>query len=215
MSIRVFLADDHPVVREGIKAVIQKEGADIEVVEEAADGKEVLEKAGKQPIDIYILDVAMPSLNGIETAERLKKKDPGAKVIMLSFHDEKSFIEKALETGARGYILKESAIEEIVQAIREVSEGGYFLSRGISKYLVKAFLDKRHQHKKRKNILTGREREILQLIGEGFTDKDIAKRLCRSFNTVHVHRKNIMVKLDMHTQAELIRYALKEGISQL
>ena len=217
MSIKVILADDHPVVRDGIKSVINRKGSDIEVIGEASNGNEVLEMVKEDPADVYIIDISMPLLNGIETTERLIKMEPQSKVIILSIHDSRIFVEKALKSGAKGYILKESATEEVIHAIRDVYRGRFFLSPGVSKYIVHGFLGKLHGYKKYKELvtLTRREREILQLIAEGYTSKEIASKLKLSVNTVRVHRKNIMKKLDIHKQADLIRYALKEGISNL
>jgi DNA-binding NarL/FixJ family response regulator len=217
MSIEVILADDHAVVIDGIKAVVDRKGEDIEIIGEATNGKEVLEMAKHSPADVYVLDVAMPILNGIETTERLRKMDQKCKIIILSMYDDKTFVEKAFKYGANGYILKETATEEIIRAIREVCMDQYYLSPKISKFVIKGFLGKRYyyEQKKQEGALTKREREILQLIAEGFTNKEIAIHLKLSLNTVHVHRNNIMSKLDIHKQADLIRYALKEGISHL
>jgi len=192
-------------------------GWDIEVTGEAANGNEVLKMAKKTPADVYILDISMPVLNGIETANRLIRMDPKSKIIMLSIHDSRIFVEKALKSGARGYLSKESATEDVIQAIREVYLGRYFLSPAISKFVVNGFLDKIHHYKKYKKVvhLTAREKEILQLIAEGFANKEISVKLNLSLNTVHVHRKNIMQKLDIHKQANLVRYAIKEGLSNL
>ncbi len=217
MSIEVILADDHAVVRDGIKAIVERKGKDIRVIGEASNGKEVLEMARNSPADVYVLDAAMPILNGIETIGRLRKMDQRCKIIILSMYDDRTFVEKALKYGASGYILKETASEEIIHAIREVYKDQYYLSPKISKYIVKGFLGKRYHYEqnKKEGDLTKREREILQLISEGFTNKEIAIHLDLSLNTVHVHRNNIMNKLDIHKQADLIRYALKEGISHL
>lgn len=217
MIIRVILADDHPVVRDGIKSIVGRRGTNIEIIGEVSNGKELLEMAKENPADVYVIDITMPILNGIETTERLIKMEPQSKIIILSIHDSRIFVEKALKSGARGYILKEDATEEVIQAIHDVHNGRYFLSPGVSKYVVQGYLGKLHGYKKRQKFvnLTKREREILQLIAEGYTNKEIAKRLSLSTNTVHVHRNNIMQKLDIHKQADLIRYAIKEGISKL
>ncbi|MCX6563833.1 MAG: response regulator transcription factor [Candidatus Aminicenantes bacterium] len=217
MSIRVVLADDHPVVRAGLRAVIEKSKEDIVIVDEAINGKEVLEIAEKKPVDIFLLDVEMPHLNGIETAERLLKKDPKAKIIILSIHDSRIFVQRALRCGVKGYILKESATEEMIQAILEVFKGRFFLSPGISDFIVDGFLGKVSAAKDKSagNGLTKREREIVQLIGEGCTNKEIAQKLNLYLNTVQVHRRNLMQKLNIHKQADLIRYTIKEGISKL
>lgn len=217
MSIKVIIADDHPVVRDGIKSVITRNVSDINIVGEVSNGKEVLAIAKDEPVDVYIIDISMPILNGIETTERLLKMDHNSKIIIMSIHNSKVFVEKALRAGARGYIIKENTTENLLHAIREVNNGKFFLSPEISKFVIQGFLGKLRISKKSAEIvtLTPREREILQLIAEGLTNKDIARKLKISHNTVHVHRRNIMEKLDIHKQADLIRYALKEGIAQL
>lgn len=217
MSIKVILADDHAVVRDGIKAVVERMGDDIEIVGEATNGNEVLKLAKETPADVYIIDITMPILNGLETTDRLTKQDPDSRIIILSMHDDRSFVEKAFQCGAKGYVIKDSVTEEVLQAIREVYRDRFFLSPRISKFIVQGFLGKKSpqpQYQK-STSLTPREREILQLISEGFSNKEVARQLSLSINTVHVHRKNIMRKLDLHRQADLIRYAIKEGISQL
>jgi two-component system, NarL family, response regulator NreC len=215
MAIRVILADDHSVVRYGIKAVVDRKGKDITIVGEATNGKEVLKMARSNPADVYILDISMPILNGIETADQLIKMDPKNKIIILSMHDDRTFVEKAFKCGARGYILKESDTEEVINAIREVYKNHYYLSPKILK-IQETLSQKPRQGEKESDLhLTRREREILQLIAEGFSNKEIAKQLGISLNTAHHHRINLMQKLDIHKQAELVRYALKEGISHL
>jgi DNA-binding NarL/FixJ family response regulator len=217
MSIRVVLADDHPIVRAGLRAVIEKSKEDIVIVDEAINGKDVLKIAEKSAVDVYLLDVEMPHLNGIETAERLLGKDPKTKIIILSIHDSRIFVHRALRSGVKGYILKENATEEVIQAIQEVFRGRFFLSPGISSYIVDGFLGKvgARKEKSAETGLTKREREVLQLIGEGSTNKEIAQKLNLYLNTVHVHRRNLMQKLNIHKQADLIRYTIKEGISKL
>ena len=217
MGIKVILADDHPLVREGLRSVIEKKGGNIEIIGEASNGNNVLAMAEKNPADVYILDITMPILNGIATSERLIKMDPKSKIIILSIHDSRILVEKAIKSGVRGYITKESAIEEIIYAIHEVYHERFFLSSSISKFIVNGFIRKMNKNKKyeKEFNLTPRETEILQLIAEGFNIKKIAERLYLSFNTVQVHKKNIMKKLDLHRQADLIRYAIKEGISKL
>ena len=217
MAIKVILADDHEVVRAGIKAVIERKGNDIIIIGEASNGAEVLILAKSNPADVYVLDIAMPLLNGIETIERLKKIDATCKILILSMYDDRTLVERALKNGANGYLLKETATDEIIHAIQEVYLDRYFLSPNISKYLVEGFLEKQNISKQYHTInnLTSREREILQLIAEGFNSKEMSKKLNLSLNTIHVHRHNIMQRLNIHKQADLIRYALKEGISYL
>jgi len=217
MSIRVVLADAHPIVRAGLRAVIEKSKEDIAIVGEAVNDFEILKIAGKKDVDVYFLSVEMPHLNSIETAKRLLKKDPKAKIILLSLNDSRIFVYQALRCGVKGYILMESAFEEATRAIQEVFKGRFFLSPAISKYIVDGFLGKIGDVKVKSdpNGLTKREREVLQLIGEGSTNKEIAQRLNLFLNTVQVHRRNLMHKLNIHKQADLIRYTIKEGISKL
>jgi DNA-binding NarL/FixJ family response regulator len=157
----------------------------------------------------------MPFLNGLEAAERLIKKDPKTKVIILSLHDARAYIDRAMRAGVKGYLLKENATEDIVQAIEEVHRGNFFISPAISTFIVKGFLGKVKKTKPAGDGLTSREREILQLIGEGLVNKEIAQRLYLSLSTVQVHRRNLMRKLATHKQADLIRYALKEGYAKM
>lgn len=217
MTIKVIIADDHTIVREGLKSLIDSMGQDIEIIGEASNGNELLEIAEQKPADVYILDISMPILNGIEATDRLIRMDPENKIIILSRHDNKELVKKALEFGARGYVLKSNTGEELVNAINDVSRGKSFLSPKISSFMVDKFLGKKYHYKKKKKTveLTRREREVLQLIAEGFSNKEIAEKLNISFSTVHVHRSNIMEKLNIHKQAGLIRYAIKEGISGL
>jgi two-component system response regulator NreC len=217
MSIKVVVADDHTIIREGIRTVIEKKTKDITIVGEALNGQEVLTMAGRCHADVYIIDITMPLLNGIEVTRRLLRDDPDCKVIILSMHKENTFVENALRAGARGYLLKEDATEEVISAIRKVLSGRYFLSPNISEFVVHGFLDSFRGKglKIKENELSSREKEVLQLVAEGFTSKEIATQLNLSVNTVHTHRKNIMSKLDVHGQADLIRYALKESISGL
>ena len=214
MAIKVILADDHAIVRDGLKSVIDKKGDGIVVIGEATNGNDVLKMSKTNPADVYLLDISMPILNGIETTHRLINKSPKSKVIMLSMHDDRTFVVKALQSGARGYILKESATDEIVFGINEVYLGRYYLTPKISSYLVEDFLE-REPSEHHLAELSSRERGILQLLAEGLNNKEIAEKLSLSVNTVHVHRNNIMKKLNIHRQADLIKYALKEGVAQL
>ncbi|MCX5783245.1 MAG: response regulator transcription factor [Elusimicrobia bacterium] len=217
MEIKVIIADDHALVRDGIRAILERKTKDISVVAEASNGKEVLELARKIKPDVYIMDISMPVLNGIETTERLVKMDPKSKVVILSMHDDCASVEKSLSAGAKSFVIKVSSSDEIIKAVREVYNGKFYLCSGVSKYVVQRFLGKTSNYygKAKPTKLTPKEREILQLIAEGHSSREIAKSLKLSVNTVHVHRNNIMRKLDVHKQADLIRYALKEGISCL
>ncbi|MGM0608794.1 MAG: response regulator [Candidatus Muiribacteriota bacterium] len=212
--IKVLLADDHEVVRAGIKSVIERKK--IKVIAEASNGEEVLQIASQNQPDIYIIDVSMPVLNGIETSRQLLKKKPGTRIIILSMHDDKSFVQKAFKYGVKGYILKESAVEEIYKAINEVYSGNFYLSPKISHYIISGFLwNNMTDDEKKDSLFTTREREILQMIAEGMTSREIADKLCLSINTVQVHRKNIMRKSGANKQTDLVRVAIKEGLIKL
>jgi two-component system response regulator NreC len=216
MAIRVILADDHTVVRNGIRAIIDRLGKGIEVVGEAGDGFELLEIARRLPADVYMVDISMPGLSGIEAAARLLKMRPGSRIVILTMYIERVLVDRAFQQGVHGYVLKDSSPEDIVRAIRAVHRGHYYLSPELSGYIVKKIVDEdtangvSHQ-----DPLTLREREVLQLLCEGKTEKEIAKQLDIAANTVHVHKKNLMQKLDIHTTAGLIRYAIRRGIIQL
>ncbi|MEI6125656.1 MAG: response regulator transcription factor [Pseudomonadota bacterium] len=217
MKTNVIIADDHMVIREGIKSVIERKAPDIFIAGEAANGNEVLALAETSQIDMFMIDISMPGLNGIDTLHRLIEKDPRRKVIILSMHDDFNFVKKALRGGARGYLSKEDAIEEAVVAIRTVMAGKYFLSPGITGVLIQHLLNPRDEatgQKREIEELSVRENEILHLIAEGLDNKEIAARLFLSISTVHTHRQNIMNKLNLSRSGELIRYALQEAGEQ-
>jgi len=213
VSIRVLIADDHPIVRDGLRFCIKRWGADIEIVGEASNGMEVLKLAKRHPIDVLVLDIAMPLLNGLDTTRALLREHPTAKVIILSFHNTRSFVEEAIRAGARGYLTKETASQNIVEAIREIASGRFYLSPDVAQFMVEFAL---RGHRGRANrgpgVLTARERRVLQLIAEGKTSKEIASLLKLATNTVNAHRKNLMAKLEVHKQTDLVRIALREGI---
>ena len=218
MSIRVVIADDHPVVRDGLRLAIERSGKNIVIVGEASDGMEALEIAKTKPSDVFILDITMPKLNGIETTRELLRRFPGAKIIMLSLHDVRAMVEEAMAIGVRGYLVKETATRNLVDAVTEVHAGGYYLSPTIAHYLVETC--QMGENGLRKHVgapfdLTGQERKVLQLIAEGSSTKEIAAVLGLSFNTVHTHRNHAMAKLGLHKQADLIHYAIKAGIAKL
>lgn len=219
MSIRVFIADDHPVVREGLRMTIERSGKDIVVVGEASNGMEVLVLARSKSADVFILDITMPDLNGIETARELLKRYHSAKIIILSLHDTKAMVEEALEAGVRGYLTKESAVQNVVEAVSEIHAGRFYLSPKIAHFVIDAGFKKKSQIPlKRGNspvALTVQEKKVLQLIAEGHSNKEIADMLNLAVNTIHAHRNNTMAKLNIHKQAGLVRYAIKAGIAKL
>lgn len=215
-KIRVLIADDHSVVIEGLKAVLKRTAPDITVSGEARDGRKALAMARQSPADVYVFDISMPVLNGLEAMERLLLSDGAAKVIMLSMHEDRPTIEKALRAGARGYLVKESAAGEIARALRVVHRGDRYLSPAVSALLEAPSL--RSPRKRAQicewSLLTGKEKDVVRLIAEGLGDKHIAARLSISYSTVQVHRKNIARKLDIHKQTDLVRYAIREGLSR-
>lgn len=215
MKRKIVLADDHAIVRNGVRAVLETLGKDLEIVAEVSNGKDLVEYAQQNSADVYVVDVSMPVLNGIEAVERMVKHNPDIKVVMLSMYDDRVSVEKSLKAGAKGYIVKVSAADEIVDAVEEVAAGRFYLCSKVSKYIVQGFLGKTSSRKRDATGLTPKEKEVLQLIAEGYSSKQIAKTFNLSLNTIHVHRNNIMKKLGIHKQAELVRYAIKEGIAQL
>ncbi len=214
--IKIIMADDHVIVRQSIISVLERKNTDIKVVAEVSNGKELLEAAKQHKADVYIVDIGMPLLNGIDATQRIMKMQPKAKVIILSMYDDRASVERAVQAGAYGFVVKDASIKEILEAIKEVMAGRFFICSQAAKYLMQGFLDKAEGRRSSPIVhLTNKEREILQLIAEGFTSKKIADEFKLSLNTVHVHRNNIMRKLNIHKQAELIRYALKQGIAHI
>ncbi|MBI4311616.1 MAG: response regulator transcription factor [Chloroflexi bacterium] len=206
---RVLIVDDHPVVRKGIRAVLEAEPS-IEVVGEASNGLEALKKCGEISPDVLFLDISMPVMNGLEASGRIKAEYPNTKVILLTMHEEDEYFFQALSVGASGYMIKGAKSEELVMAIQSVMQGGVYLQPSLAKELVTDYL--RTKAAAAYDGLTQREAEVLQHIAEGFTNKQIAEQLYISITTVQTHRAHLMEKLDLHTQAELIKYAIKKGI---
>jgi DNA-binding NarL/FixJ family response regulator len=212
MHCRVLISEDHTLLREGLKSLLQKEG--IEVVAEAADGRSAVQLAKKVSPDVGILDISMPVLNGIEATQQISREVPQAKVIVMSMHSESHFVLGALRAGAAGYLLKDAAFEELLVAVRSVLKGQTYLSPAIAGIVVKA--SARHTSSKREFLhrkTSSREREVLQLLVEGKSTKEIASTLYVSVKTIETHRKQIMDKLKLHSIAELTRYAIREGIT--
>ena len=218
MAIRIIIANNYTIVTEGIKAVLKRIAPDIITAGEASNGNQTLKLAKKSPVDVYVLDITMPSLNGIDTAIRLLRENKTAKIIFISMHNNESMIEKALQTGAKGYLLKENIVDEIAKAIYAVHRGGYYLDPSISNIMIDKLIGESKNKIKSetgRGKLTTKEREIVQLIAEGMANKEIARELKISINTVHTHRNNIANKLNIHKQTELVQYAFRENIIQL
>lgn len=208
--IRVLLADDHILVREGLRALLTKE-ADLQVVAEAGDGRDALRAARETRPDVAAMDLSMPLLNGLEAARQMATWEPAPRVILLTVHAEDRYVLEAIRAGVRGYVLKKQAAADLVRAIREVSGGGVYLSPGISAAVVEAV---RSPQVSQAEPLTAREREVLQLVAEGRTTKEIAVLLGVSVKTADAHRTRLMQKLDIHDIAGLTRYAIRHGIIQ-
>jgi len=211
--IRILLADDHTVVRKGLRLVLEEQ-ADFEVVGEAGDGREAVALAADLDPDVAVLDITMPNLNGIEAARQIKAKRPETSIVVLSMHSDESFVLRALKAGARGYVLKDAREAELVSAIRLVQEGKSFFSPAVSRLLVEDYVRQLESRdiEDSYELLTLREREILQLIAEGKSNKDIANLLMLSLYTVETHRSNILEKLNLHSVPELILYAVRKGV---
>jgi two-component system response regulator NreC len=206
--IRILLADDHGVVRQGFKMILGAE-ADMEIVGEAANGREAVELAERLKPDIVVMDVAMPELNGIEATRRLAEAAPHARVLALSMHKDSVYVRETLRAGARGYLLKDSGANDLVAAVRAVASGEGYLSPAVSN----AVLDDYRRHVTNAiDLLTSREREVLQMLAEGKTNKEIAATLNLSVYTVDAHRGHIMEKLNLHSINELVRFAVRNGL---
>src|SRR5579872_4675417 len=206
--IRILLADDHAMVRQGFRLILASQ-PDMEIVGEAGNGRETLDMAEKLKPDLVVMDVAMPELNGIEATRRLIASSPRTRVLALSMHKDSVYVREILRAGARGYLLKESIDSDLVNAVRAVAKGDGYLSPGVSD----AVLSDYRQHVTNPlDLLTSREREVLQLIAEGKTNKEIATSLSLSVYTVDAHRGKIMEKLNLHSTGELVRFAVRNGL---
>jgi two-component system response regulator NreC len=215
VAIKILLADDHKVVRQGLRALLEKE-KEFEVVGEAENGCEAVSKAIETKPDIVLLDVAMPDLNGLEAARQIKAKLPKAKVIALSAHENSSYVLGMIKSGASGYILKDVAFKEITDAIRMVAAGDFYLSQKVAGAVVDGFLQRgAAAGSKAIASLTEREREVLQLLAEGHSAREVADKLFVSVKTIEVHRWKLMRKLGLKNNAELIKFAIREGLTTL
>lgn len=215
-KIRLLVADDHKIFRQGIKKLLEEE-PDLQVVGESADGRETVKRATELKPDIVLMDIAMANLNGLEATRQIKKALPETKVIMLTMHKNEEYVLQSFQAGASGYILKEGAVEELVSAIRSIHQDKSFLSPTVSKTLVDAYLRKMETGRTETpfDLLTDREREVLQLIAEGYTNREVAKQLFISVKTVEAHRAHIMQKLNIHDIAKLVKYAIQKGLVDL
>lgn len=207
MPLRVLLADDHVMFMQGLRGLLEREG--IVVAGEARDGREAVRLAGKHTPDVAVLDLTMPLLNGLDAAREIRKVSPDTRMIILTRHTEEQYVVEALRAGVSGFLLKTKAASILVQAIRDVNSGALYVSRALSPDAIQAYAAREEL---RTTQLSGREREVLQLIAEGKTMKDIAALLCISVKTVETHRMRLMGKLDIHETAGLVRYAIRQGM---
>lgn len=215
MTRRVVLADDHEMMRAGLRSLLAKE-CELEVVGEASDGRQAVELVTQHAPDLAILDIGMPNLNGIEATRQIRATVPKTKVIALSMHASAQYVSRMLEAGASGYLLKDSAYEELLQAIKAVSSGNVYLGKGIAGVVVDDYVRRIGATPEVEAAkLTAREREIAQLIAEGRSTKEIAGQLHVSVKTVETHRQHIMEKLKIDNVAELTKYAIREGLTEL
>ena len=231
--MKVLLADDHRIVREGLKSLLQSQ-PDLEVVAEASDGRQAVEMARDLEPDVVVMDVAMPQLNGIEATRQLANDQRDMKIVALSMHSDRRYVSEALKAGASGYVLKDGAFDELISAIRAVIANRVYLSPRVAGVVVEDYVrrlparggdgnggtlaaveDTGHGRRSAFDALTPREREVLQLMAEGFATKEVAHRLHVSVKTVETHRRQIMEKLDLHSVAELTKYAIREGLTTL
>jgi len=208
-----LLADDHTLMRSGLRVLLEQQ-SDLAVVGEASDGREAVALVASQRPDVLVMDIGMPSLNGIEAAAQITQSHPEISIVMLSMHSDESYVLRALKAGARGYLLKDSAEADLIRAVHSVTEGKSFFSPAVSKVLLDDYVRKlkRSGTEDPYDLLTPREREVLQLVAEGESNKDVAQLLNLSVYTVETHRSNIMEKLNLHGVPELILYAVRKGI---
>ena len=211
--VRVMIADDHPLVRSGLRALLERDG-EFEVVAEAADGYEAIDLAVLHKPDVILLDVGMPRLSGPDAAQRISQKLPAARIVMLSMHSDEAYVLRALKAGARGYLLKASPEADVLAAIRAVAAGNAYFSPSITKLLVEEYVveARRRGMEDSYDLLSTREKEVLQLLASGKSNREIAELLFISVATVETHRTNIFQKLHLHNLAELILYAVRKGL---
>jgi two-component system response regulator NreC len=213
VTTRLLLVDDHAVVRSGLKMLLSAEG-DVEIVGEAGTAAEAIEVAGAVAPDVILMDIGLPDLSGIDATREIKKRFPRISVVALTIHEDEEYFFKMLDAGASGYVPKRAAPEELLTAIRAAASGEVYLYPSLAKLLVTDYLTQEHviSNKPKLDGLTNREREVLQYLAEGTSNEEIAVSLVISPKTVERHRENIMRKLNLHSRAELVRYAIRRGI---
>lgn len=211
--IRILLADDHTILRAGLRMMLNAQ-PDMEVIGEAQDGRQAINTTMNLQPDIVLMDITMPDMNGIEATRQIKRVAPEVKVLVLTMHENDEYVFQALRAGASGYILKEAADTELITALHVLRSGQFYLSPSAQSVIVGDYLQRVHtgEEKDSYNNLTEREKEILKLVAEGYTNNQIAERLVISPKTVDTHRTHVMDKLNLHSRAELVKYAMRRGL---
>jgi two-component system response regulator NreC len=208
----IVLADDHHVVRQGLRTLLESE-SDFRVIGEAGDGLEAVQLVERLQPDVLVLDLMMPSLNGLEVTRRVGQRSPQTRIVILSMHSSEAYVLEALRHGAAGYVIKASSAADLIKAVREVTAGRHYLSPPLSEHAIESYVQKAKEARLDKyETLTTREREVLHLAAEGYSNREIAERLSISPYTAMTHRANLMRKLGLHSQTDLVRYALQRGI---
>ncbi len=211
--IRILIADDHTLVREGLRALLEGQG-DFEVIAEASNGREAVDRAIQMQPDVVLMDIGMPELDGLAATRHIVRTNPAIRILVLTVHETEDYFFRVLEVGAHGFLVKDAASTELVAAVRAVHHGGVYLHPPMAKRLVEEYLQRIGSGEERAAhaMLTPRERQILALIGAGHTNKEIAEQLSLSINTVQAHRSHIIDKLNLHSRADLMRYAVRVGL---
>ncbi|RIH64699.1 DNA-binding response regulator [Mariniphaga sediminis] len=214
MTTKVLIADDHQLFREGLVNLISS-APDIEVIAEAKDGKEATDRAKKLKPDVVLIDIGMPQMNGIEATRIIKKEDPGIKVIAVSMHSDRQFVKGVLEAGADGYLLKNCTYRQLIEAIQSVVSGKKYLSDDITEMVIQGYLEPEEDNPEGQVELSERELEVLKLYAEGKSTREISEKLFISVKTVGTHKQHIFEKLGLKSNADMVKYAIKEGLIQL
>jgi two-component system response regulator NreC len=212
-KIRVLLAEDHTVVRQGLRRILETE-ARVEIVAEVGDGRAAVDAAQRLRPDVAIVDISLPGLNGVEVTRQFAKVAPQAKVLILSMHAEDGYIRQSLKAGAKGYLLKDADDQDLLKAVAALSGGGSYFSPSVSRILLDGYLQEVPEPSDELRLLSDREREVLQLIAEGKSNKEVAQTLNVAVSTAESHRKHIMEKLNLHNTAAVVRFAVRKGIVQ-
>ena len=213
-KIKLFICDDYALFRDGISAILRDEST-IEIIGQAENGRLGVEAILRLKPDVALMDISMPELNGFEATLRIKQSDPNIKILILTMYDEEELIARCLDAGASGYVIKDVPAAQLIYAIQTVYKGGEYLSPGVAKKVVSQYVKGGKRQETSYDLLTGREREVLKLLADGFSSKEIASNLSLSIKTVDVHKYNLMRKLDLHDRSDIIKYAIQNKLIML